>query len=116
MFANPVAFDSAAPVRGSILVAPRRVLSLGWRLGIALVLPVFTRAQSAESRPPPADYSAKSWLVEDGLPHNVVNRIVQDGRGFLWVGTAGGLARFDGREFREFPISMAPLDAGLNIR
>src|SRR6266700_3988508 len=118
MFVDPMAFDSAAPDRRPMSMASLGVLGFGWRLGAALVsvLPVVGRAQSAQSRPFPADYSAKSWLVEDGLPHNVVNRVVQDGRGFLWIATAGGLARFDGREFREYPVSMAPFEAGLNIR
>lgn len=40
--------------------------------------------------------------MDDGLPHNATTRIVQDGRGYLWIATGGGLARFDGREFREF--------------
>jgi len=104
MLANPVAFDPVAPVLRTPLTALRGMLRFGWRLGMAMVLPVAVRAQSGQNRLLPADYSAKSWLVEDGLPHNVVNRTVQDGRGFLWVGTAGGLARFDGREFREYPI------------
>jgi signal transduction histidine kinase/ligand-binding sensor domain-containing protein len=86
------------------------------RLGLALVALFATHALPAQTRPLAVDYSAKSWLVEDGLPHNVVNRTVQDARGFLWVATAGGLARFDGRDFREYPVTMAPLEAGLNIR
>jgi signal transduction histidine kinase/ligand-binding sensor domain-containing protein len=61
-------------------------------------------------------YYSRRWLVDDGLPHNVVNRIVQDGRGFLWVATPGGLARFDGRVFREFPVPALSRDAGINIR
>ncbi len=35
----------------------------------------------------------------DGLPSDRVNALAQDGRGYLWVGTADGLARFDGAEF-----------------
>ncbi len=33
----------------------------------------------------------------EGMPHDRVMRIRQDERGFLWFGTADGLARFDGR-------------------
>ncbi len=35
----------------------------------------------------------------DGLPQCQVMAIAQDHRGFIWLGTYGGLSRFDGREF-----------------
>src|SRR4051794_18129761 len=37
-----------------------------------------------------------------GLSSNVVNSIYQDEKGFIWVGTANGLQRFDGRKFIQF--------------
>jgi len=42
------------------------------------------------------------FLVEDGLPQNTVAAILQDDRGFLWLGTQGGLARYDGYGFRNY--------------
>lgn len=48
----------------------------------------------------PADYIRTDFAVEDGLPDNVVNAIVETENGVLWVGTQAGLASFDGREFR----------------
>ena len=50
------------------------------------------------------DYYCRSWLVDDGLPHNNVNRVIQDSRGFLWLATVGGLARFDAIRFREYSL------------
>ena len=44
--------------------------------------------------------SFRRFSVEDGLPHSRVLSIQQDSRGFLWVGTQNGLARFDGYEFQ----------------
>jgi len=38
----------------------------------------------------------------EGLPQVSVNAIIQDRQGFMWFGTQGGLARFDGYEFRIF--------------
>ncbi len=41
----------------------------------------------------------KSYTVADGLPNNVINKIVRDSRGFLWFCTGEGLSRFDGYSF-----------------
>lgn len=38
----------------------------------------------------------------DGLPINLVNDIVQDKYGFIWVATEAGLARYDGSRFKSF--------------
>ena len=40
-----------------------------------------------------------NYTVEDGLPSNKVNDIMHDSRGFVWMSTAQGLARFDGNKF-----------------
>lgn len=44
------------------------------------------------------------YNTRDGLPHEHVSCITEDSRGFLWVGTATGLARYDGHEFDVFDI------------
>src|ERR1043165_5454331 len=38
----------------------------------------------------------------DGLPQAQILALHQDNRGFLWVGTYGGVARFDGSSFRSY--------------
>jgi ligand-binding sensor domain-containing protein len=60
-----------------------------------LIVPI--HAQS-----PPPQYIAKVWQTEQGLPQNSVNAILQDQKGYLWIGTFGGLARFDGERFTVF--------------
>ncbi|MCL4817854.1 MAG: protein kinase [Vicinamibacteria bacterium] len=40
--------------------------------------------------------------LDDGLPQSQVNAVTQDGEGFVWVGTQGGLARFDGLRFASY--------------
>ncbi len=52
----------------------------------------------------PASFVSRTWLTEHGLPQNTVNALAQTRDGFLWVGTNGGLARFDGVRFRHFGL------------
>ena len=44
-------------------------------------------------------YARTTWRSQDGLPENVVQAVVQDRDGYLWVGTTGGITRFDGGQF-----------------
>src|SRR5690349_6237979 len=46
----------------------------------------------------------KAYSVADGLPNNVVNKIVRDSRGFLWFCTSEGLSRFDGYSFTNYGV------------
>ena len=48
--------------------------------------------------------------LEEGLSQSVVNVILQDQKGFLWVGTDDGLNRYDGYNFKIFkPDTTTPL-------
>lgn len=38
--------------------------------------------------------------IEEGLPTNTVNCVSQDRKGFIWIGTDRGLARYDGYNFK----------------
>lgn len=46
------------------------------------------------------EYTA--FTVANGLPSNHVYQCVQDNKGFLWVATDAGIARFDGKYFQVF--------------
>lgn len=41
-----------------------------------------------------------AYGANEGLPQLQVFALLQDTRGFIWIGTYGGLSRYDGREFR----------------
>ena len=49
-----------------------------------------------------ADKVFKHLSVEQGLPHTSVTALLEDADGFIWVGTQGGLARWDGYRFRAY--------------
>jgi len=57
-------------------------------------------------------YKIEGWQTEQGLPLNTVQALLQTRDGYLWVGTAGGLARFDGVRFTTFEPSPVPEIAG----
>ena len=40
--------------------------------------------------------------ARDGLPNSSIAAIVQDGKGFLWLGTQGGLVRYDGYYYKQY--------------
>lgn len=68
---------------------------------VMLALAVASTAPAQETRaltPPPA-HAIDQWTTEDGLPQNSVNAIAEAPDGHLWLGTFGGLVRFDGSRF-----------------
>ncbi|HEY8968933.1 MAG TPA: two-component regulator propeller domain-containing protein, partial [Puia sp.] len=50
------------------------------------------------------EYSYTRYDVKDGLAGSNVYCITQDKEGFLWMGTDGGLCRFDGVHFKNFTL------------
>lgn len=52
---------------------------------------------------------SKSWTIDDGLPVNTLNNIIQDEEGHLWITTYDGLVRFDGEEFDIFNHANTPV-------
>jgi ligand-binding sensor domain-containing protein len=58
--------------------------------------------------PPETEYSRRIWQTDDGLPQNKIQVITQTSDGYLWIGTSGGLVRFDGLRFVVFDRSNTP--------
>ena len=48
------------------------------------------------------NFSFEQYTSDDGLSHDNVLNITKDKDGFLWLGTANGLNRFDGLSFKVF--------------
>lgn len=46
-----------------------------------------------------------NWSVQDGLPPGMVTSLTQSKDGYLWLGTFGGLVRYDGARFTIFDKS-----------
>ena len=75
---------------------PRGQITL-WPISILLVLlsQHTLIAQSALR----TQYTRRVWHIQDGLPEETVQAIRQARDGYLWIGTTGGLVRFDGSHF-----------------
>jgi signal transduction histidine kinase/ligand-binding sensor domain-containing protein len=44
----------------------------------------------------------QAWSTENGLPQNSVHQIFQTRDGYIWISTEGGIARFNGIDFKVF--------------
>ncbi len=60
---------------------------------VFLAVAVFGRAQ---------EYPFLKWSTTEGLAQSQVRCIHQDHLGYLWIGTLGGVSRFDGTGFKSF--------------
>jgi ligand-binding sensor domain-containing protein/signal transduction histidine kinase len=72
----------------------------------AAALLCLAQVATADTNPPLQDaFVCRAWGTEAGLPQNTVNTIVQTHDGYLWLGTQGGLARFDGVRFAVYGLT-----------
>jgi ligand-binding sensor domain-containing protein len=81
------------------------------RAGLLLLLLAQAAAASAAGLDPKkalTQYNLDVWTIDDGLPQNTVTALQQTRDGYLWIGTFGGLARFDGVRFATFDKSTTP--------
>jgi len=72
------------------------------RIAAALALATLSACPSRGAEVDPLALSrpsVRTWTERDGLPQATVHAVAFDVRGFLWVGTQDGAARFDGRSF-----------------
>jgi ligand-binding sensor domain-containing protein/signal transduction histidine kinase len=87
-----------------------RVCGLAGILVCAVLSPI-----SLASAEPPAAYSQRVWKTQDGLPEQVVQAFAQTADHYLWIGTTGGLVRFDGERFVVFDRENTPAFVDNNV-
>ncbi|WP_431050119.1 two-component regulator propeller domain-containing protein [Roseateles sp. L2-2] len=122
-----VAFGTAMAAPGSMAAAKANVTSVPASASASAAPAASKAAPAAASAPasgPVADLGASGdlsdpvravsqykidlWQTEQGLPLNTVQALLQSRDGGLWIGTGGGLARFDGKRFVSFDAAQAP--------
>ncbi|NHN26564.1 hypothetical protein FIA58_012830 [Flavobacterium jejuense] len=52
-----------------------------------------------------AQYKITHYNTTNGLPHDLCYGIIQDSKGYIWIGTDDGLAKFNGKDFKVFQIN-----------
>jgi len=82
-------------------------LFLGW---------VWTGAIALAADPvAPITYVERTWQVQDGLPEQTVQAFAQTRDRYLWIGTTGGLLRFDGAHLVPFDRDNTPAFTENNV-
>jgi len=59
----------------------------------------------------PQNNFVRSLNIKDGLSQNFIFTLLQDSKGYIWIGTQDGLNRFDGYNFINFKN-----DVGFSVR
>lgn len=117
-------FTTPSPCPGS---DPREMITLSKRLVVPFVFSSLIAVEAvayarAADRWDPARQTGTSEYVpafvgiDAGLPHPTVTATLQTRDGYLWVGTQGGLARFDGVRFTTYQPSNTPAFASGSVR
>ena len=60
-------------------------------------------------------YHFDNYSVKEGLAQSSVYTIEQDSKGFLWLGTASGLSRFNGNEFVNYSTENGLADGAVKV-
>lgn len=86
--------------RPSVAWPTRATVQFGATIILLLFLGLYPKAQGLNLR---------HYSLDAGLPQSQIRDLLQDSRGYLWVATLGGLARFDGQTFTTFGQTSAHL-------
>ena len=88
-----------------------------FRFATACLLACHLFAASAQSLPADSrsviDMQHTSWTAKDGAPTGIT-AIAQTADGWLWIGSAVGLFRFDGVRFERMTGAQAPLSSSIH--
>lgn len=71
-----------------------------------MMLALFALASPARAADDPWAPFDTPWFdrvgINDGLPHSLTTALAQDQRGLVWIGSLGGLVRYDGHRMQVF--------------
>lgn len=79
-----------------------------WLAFLLILLLPFGTAHAADPWAPFDNPWFERLGVVDGLPHSIITALAQDQRGLVWIGSMGGLVRYDGYRMQVFTGSGNP--------
>ncbi len=85
----------------------------GWVVRVAALL-IITGAPALAATTERQNYAFTSFAIDAGLPSDVAQNVLQTRDGYLWIGTEGGLLRFDGARFLTYRVATTP-ELGHNL-
>jgi signal transduction histidine kinase/CheY-like chemotaxis protein/ligand-binding sensor domain-containing protein len=74
--------------------------NLRMKSAVVLILCAASASAWVESSLRPTQYIVDGWGAKQGLPEEMIARMVQSPDGYLWLASANGLIRFDGLDFQ----------------
>jgi hypothetical protein len=95
-YAGPDVSRSLKPRTQGAAAGPVPLVSLLLRFALLLLLLVPAPAAAVDPERRISQYGHTAWRIQDGFFNGVPYAIKQTADGYLWIGTANGLLRFDG--------------------
>src|SRR5881394_315633 len=77
-------------------------------MSVTFIQLLLSAALSVGPGPGTGGFVNDQWGAMQGLPQSSVTAILRTSDGYLWLGTQGGLVRFDGVRFEVFSPSTHP--------
>ncbi|MDX2070970.1 MAG: two-component regulator propeller domain-containing protein [Haliscomenobacter sp.] len=92
---------------------------MNWKLLIIFILVDLTFLRESLIRAQnPVELAHRFYTTAEGLPVNVIEKVIQDKRGFIWLATENGISKYDGFEFTNYyhtPFSNTKGPSSVNI-
>jgi len=80
----------------------RAVATALWLLGTLLLTPPAAADTTTQRWAHVTETTFQHLTLDQGLPNEIATAVAEDGDGFIWLGTLGGLARWDGYRLRVY--------------
>lgn len=94
-----MAVQRRSDIRSTEFAGAQNVLQKFATFGLLILAVLFRIAPAAFASSPLDAYTERTWQMQDGLPEQIVQTFAQAADRYLWIGTTGGLLRFDGARF-----------------